>query len=246
MAKIYNKIFFDFDSTLIKGESLDLLGDICGIGEKVKELTDLSMNGQVPLEQIFKEKVDLISPSSKQVQQVAGKCLAIIVDDVPEVIKALQFLGKEVFILSSNFHQIVDGVAEFLAIPLVNVIANNFYFDDIGNYIGFDHQSQLCFSSGKGKILESKINPKDKVVFIGDGSSDISVKGVADLFIGFGGVVSRKIVKDGADVYLKYPSMAPLLLVILNPTELNKLKDSGFKDLIAKAEKLTTTTKMVA
>ena len=53
---MYKQIFFDFDSTLVKLETLDVLAQMKGIGEEVKVLTEASMNGLVPIEEVFEKK----------------------------------------------------------------------------------------------------------------------------------------------------------------------------------------------
>ena len=42
----------------------------------------------------------------------------------------------------------------------------------------------------------------EAVVMVGDGVSDLESKPEVDLFIGFGGVVARKAVQDGADAWI--------------------------------------------
>lgn len=242
MNKNFNKIFLDFDSTLIRAESLDLLGDMCGVGEEVRKLTDLTMAGIIPIEQIFKKKVDLISPSLSQVRDVAKQCENLLVDDAQEVISTFHSLGKKVFILSSNFHHLIDPVARILGIPEDCVIANDLYFDEGGNYRGFNHSSPLCSSSGKAVILRKYLRSGERTVLVGDGSTDLCCKGVADLFIGFGGVAERLVVRESADIYFSDSSFAPLLLMVLAPLEINKLNKGGFKKLLAKAQATTTTT----
>ncbi len=242
MNKTFNKIFFDFDSTLIKAESLDLLGELCGVGAKVRKLTAASMSGAVPLEQIFKKKVDMISPSREQVRKIAKNCTGLFVADIQEVISALHGLRKEIYILSSNFHQIIEPSANILGIPKSWIIANNLYFTSKGGYRGFTHESLLCSSLGKGAVLKKYLKKNDHSAFIGDGRSDLSAKGVVDLFIGFGGVEQRLIVKRNADLYISAPTLAPVLLMLLTNSEIMQLKKKGFEKLLKKAEVTTTTT----
>jgi phosphoserine phosphatase len=42
----------------------------------------------------------------------------------------------------------------------------------------------------------------EKVIMIGDGTSDLETKPDVDLMIGFGGVVSRDKVKQGAHIWI--------------------------------------------
>ena len=242
MNKNFNKIFLDFDSTIIRAESLDLLGDMCGVGEEVRKLTDLTMSGIIPIEQVFKKKIDLISPSLSQVNSIARQCENLLVDDAQEVISAFHSLGKKVFILSSNFHHLIDSVAKILGIPEDCVIANDLYFDEVGSYRGFNHSSPLCSSSGKAIMLRKHLKSGERSVLVGDGSTDLSCKDVVNLFIGFGGVAERLVVREGADIYFSDSSFAPLLFMVLAPLDINKLNKGRFKKLLAKAQATTATT----
>ncbi|MBT9169487.1 MAG: Phosphoserine phosphatase [Syntrophomonadaceae bacterium] len=242
MDKNFSKIFLDFDSTLIRAESLDLLGDMCGVGEEVRKITDLTMAGVIPIEEVFKKKVDLISPSLSQVRDVAKQCENLLVDDIREVISALHSSGKKVFIISSNFHHLVDPVAKILGIPEDCVIANDLYFDEDGNYRGFNHSSPLCSSSGKAVMLRRHLRRGERAVLVGDGSTDLCCKGIVDLLIGFGGVAERPVVRENADTYFAGPSFAPLLSMILTPIEMSKLNKSEFEKLLNKVRATTPTT----
>lgn len=242
MDKIFNKIFFDFDSTLIRGESLDMLAEARGVGKEVREMTELSMNGLIPLEKVLKKKLDMINPSIADIRKLIEVCRECIVEDALDVVQALNSLNKEVFIVSSNFRCVIEPMARDLGISKDRVVANDIYFDEQGNYQGINESSPLCSSFGKANMVRKFLNHGDRSVFIGDSSTDIACKDTVDIFIGFGGVVERPVVRDNADVYLSHPSLAPLLCIILSPSEVAKLQESKFVELIEKAKKLTTTT----
>ena len=39
-------------------------------------------------------------------------------------------------------------------------------------------------------------------MMIGDGATDMQARPPADLFVGYGGVVQRQVVKEGADLFV--------------------------------------------
>lgn len=216
--KIYNNIFFDFDSTLVACESLDLLADRRGVGDGVRRLTTASMNGDIPLEGVLQEKMKRISPDLNDIEAVVEFCSANIVDGVIEVIEILQLLKKNVHVLSSNFHCIIDPVAQKLGIPPHNVFANRLIFSK-GQYKQIAKQSLLLSSHGKADLLEKKQMYNAGSVMIGDSMSDNACRGVVDLFVGFGGVELRQRVRDNSEVYIDVPNMFPLLQWILTDEE---------------------------
>jgi len=78
-------------------------------------------------------------------------------------------------------------------------------------YLDYD-DSPLTVSSGKPQIVrELAAGKAGRKLMIGDGASDLATRGEVDLFVGFGGVVSRPKVKLGSDVFLEVNSLAPIL-----------------------------------
>lgn len=59
-------------------------------------------------------------------------------------------------------------------------------------------------SGGKAQTLGSlrKAHPGAVLVHIGDGATDCEAVGIADAFIGFGGVQARDAVRAAADAYV--------------------------------------------
>ncbi len=211
---MFDIVFFDCDSTLITIESLDELGKRMGVGDRVSELTKLSMNGDVKIEQVFKQKIDLMSPRAEDVMVIAALCREKLVPGAVEVVSFLQRAGKRVFVVSSNFHAIVDAVADALGIPPEFVIANDIYFDERGAYVGINEISPLCRTSGKGEVVAKLLRDGERSAFVGDGITDASTQGIVDLFIGFGGITMHETVQQKADVYITEPNLLSVLKYI--------------------------------
>ncbi len=211
----FDTIFFDCDSTLISIESLYELGKALGVGEEVRKFTELSMDGTTPIEEVFKKKMDLMAPTREDVAAIAELCTRMFVPGAREVVEELQRAGKRVFLVSSNFHAIVDSVARVLGISEDRIIANDIYFDADGKYAGINEASPLCSQNGKGEIVRHFLNEGEKSAFVGDGMTDASTQGVVDMFIGFGGVAVREKVRERADVYISEPHLLSLLPLLL-------------------------------
>jgi phosphoserine phosphatase len=91
-----------------------------------------------------------------------------------------------------------------LNIPLSRVYANNLLFDASGSFVGFDAAEPTSRDGGKPAVLTKLKNDHgySPIIMIGDGVTDMQARPPADCFIGFGGIVERKAVKDGADWYI--------------------------------------------
>ena len=78
------------------------------------------------------------------------------------------------------------------------------FFDEAGNYIGYDATYPTTRSGGKPEVivqLKRELNPV-VTVMVGDGVSDLEAKGTADRFVGFGRYVTRSAVKERADSFI--------------------------------------------
>jgi phosphoserine phosphatase len=214
---MYKQIFFDFDSTLANAETLDMLGDFAGVGTEVRKLTDASMNGDIPMEEIFERKVDMIAPSREMIDRVNTRNL--LTEGMEETIAALQKLGKEVFILTSNFTILVEPWAKKLNIAPERIIGNELFFDDEGNYLGMNMTNPLAHGGGKRIVIEQHVKEKEFAVMIGDSVSDMATQPSVAKFIGFGGIVARDRVREGADVFVEDSNAQALLEHILTEEE---------------------------
>ncbi|GMF15453.1 unnamed protein product [Phytophthora lilii] len=66
----------------------------------------------------------------------------------------LQNKGIGVFLVSGGFRLMIEPIAEDVGIPLVNIYANTIFFDDDGNYSGFDDAELTSRDGGKAKAIE--------------------------------------------------------------------------------------------
>lgn len=242
--KSYNAIVFDLDSTLVRIEGLDWLANRLGKLDSLSELTQLSMDGKINFQEAMKIKMNAMAPSAKDMLHLGKAYSESLVEDSKEVIQALQSLDKDVWILTGNFQPAVGKAAAALGIPLEKVICNEIYFDSDGKYKGFNIEHPLSSNGGKVKMLKRYLR-KDKVVFVGDGYTDLEVQNEVDLFIGYGGVAEREQVKRNSKVYVSCKSIAPLLDIVLSEREKDTLRKSGSNKLLEKALRLASSAVIV-
>lgn len=211
---IMNSIYFDFDSTLARIETLDELARARGVFDDVKQMTDAAMNGEARLEDILPRKTDLIAPSREMIEAFVARVNgeALFTPGAQEIVARLREMGWQIRVLTANFHAVIDPLAQLLGIEAAHVLANDLKFYGDGSYAGIDPASRLLTTNGKGVVLkEERGQETGRVVFVGDSVSDLSCKGVADLMIGFGGVVARPKVRAEADVFVEGPSLLGVL-----------------------------------
>jgi len=61
-------VFFDVDSTLVTIEGIDVLA---GGNPEIASLTNAAMNGEIPLDQVYARRLELIRPTRAQVDALA-------------------------------------------------------------------------------------------------------------------------------------------------------------------------------
>lgn len=195
----YRFLFFDVDSTLVTIEGIDVLA---GGNPEIAKLTEAAMNGEVPLDEVYARRLEIIRPTRAAVDALASRYLESIVDGAEEVMRTLRERGHVIHLVTAGIEQAILPLAERLAIR--NVHAVRLMFDDDGNYKDFDRRSLLARTGGKELVVRAvRARSKGGAAMIGDGASDLEAKPAVDLFIGFGGVAERPRVRDNADVFVR-------------------------------------------
>lgn len=200
MSKV---IVFDCDSTLSSIEGVDELARFKGqeVFEQVEALTNQAMDGHIPLEEVFRRRMDLIRPSQSDLDHIAEQYKQTLASGVQELIQQLQQSGWTVVVVSGGLYPPVKAVAEHLGID--EVMAVPVEFDENGGYQDFDDQYFTARSGGKPLCigaLREKFQP-ETVIMIGDGVSDLETTPDVDHFIGYGEFAAREKVRQGAQYY---------------------------------------------
>ncbi|MDX8128601.1 HAD-IB family phosphatase [Methylomonas sp. OY6] len=211
----FEVVCFDCDSTLSRVEGIDELARRNGLFEQVAALTDAAMNGELALEDVYANRLDLIKPDQAAIAWLAELYIAEMVDGVSDTIKALQANNKLIHIISGGLRQAILPLAEQLGIPEAHVHAVDVLFDEDGNYQDFARHSPLAVSGGKARICRRLRMHHSSLVMIGDGKTDLEAKLAGAYMIGFGGVVRRPLVEEQADSYVSDASLAAILPLVL-------------------------------
>ena len=220
-------IFFDCDSTLSTIEGSDELARMKGKELRVGVLTDKAMNGDLDLAEVYGKRLKAIRPTRLQLEAIKDRYAETLVEDAQEVIDALHFIKRKVFIISGGLLDAVRGFGEHLGVRPECIRAVELEYDELaGEWWRYnDHSSEgqqryldygegpLTVTSGKPDIVRELAGDTwGRRMMIGDGASDLATRGNGvDIFVGFGGVVAREQVKKGADVFIHCASISPVL-----------------------------------
>ena len=228
----FKNVVFDCDSTLTYVEGADELAKLKGLGREVSKITHQGMNGEITFAQSLYQRLSLLRPSKKDIEHIYQLYRENLVEDVEELVEALRFLKKEVFIITGGYQLAVERLGKFLRIGKSNIFGVRLKFGKNEDFVGVQ-KGHLTANGGKAKMV-SKISKTGPTVLVGDGVTDLEAKESVDLFVGFGGVIERDVVKRNSEVYVKARSLAFILPLVCNREESIKIKKSKFKNLYLK------------
>lgn len=211
----FRGVIFDCDSTLAAIEGIDeLAGDRRA---EVAALTDAAMRGEIPLEQVYGRRLDLVRPSRAAIDALAVRYIDALVPDAREVVSALRSEGIAVRIVSGGVRAAIVPMTRALGLDVGAIAAVDLHWNTDGSYAGYDASSPLTRSGGKREVVARW---RDEIgaplMMVGDGITDLEARPVVDLFVAYAGVAARAQVMAAADVVLRDPSLAPVVTLALD------------------------------
>jgi len=246
---------FDFDSTLVRIETLEALADIALDGDpkaesiraEIARLTDQAMAGEVDFGTALRQRLALLPLTRDHVQALADR---ILDEGTWSVRRNLRFFHDNIgriVIISGGFREIIAPVAERLGVSPDRVLANDLVYDAEGRVIGVDDANPLSHENGKPKVIEA-LKLARPIVMVGDGWNDAEVKlaGAADRFYAFTEIQRRDKVVAVADAEASsmdellhaegmagrwsYPRgrIKMLLLENIHPAAVERLEEEGY------------------
>jgi D-3-phosphoglycerate dehydrogenase len=246
----------DFDSTFTKVEALDVLGEISLANhpdreaalQKIKDITDEGMSGQLSFRESLEKRIEIIQAHKDHLTPLVERLKEQVAESFVRNREFIRQYADQFYIVSNGFKDfIVPVVAEYGILPR-NVFANDFIYDDEGNIVDFDRQNLLSSNNGKPRQIE-QLKLDGEIHVLGDGFTDYEIKkaGFADKFYAFTENISRQNVLENADheapnldevLYqhkmdraLSYPKsrIKVLLLENIHSHGIKKLQMEGYK-----------------
>jgi phosphoserine phosphatase len=210
----FSTVIFDCDSTLSAVEGIDeLAGEH---REAIAALTDAAMRGDLPLEQVYGRRLELVAPSRHRLDALGRLYVERLVPGARETVLALRTEGIGVRIVSGGLRPAVLAVARALEVSEEHVAAVDVFFDERGEFAGWDESSPLACSFGKRTQLERWSGAMSRpVMIVGDGITDLEARPPADAFVAFAGVVAREPVLAAADAVIRERSLTPVVALAL-------------------------------
>ncbi|SUB88000.1 Phosphoserine phosphatase [Porphyromonas macacae] len=177
-------ICFDMDSTLIQTEVIDELAECAGVGDKVREITERAMRGEIDFNESFKERVALLKGLDVSVMQEIAERLPLT-EGLERLMKTLKLVGFKIAILSGGFMFFGNYLKNKFGIDYV--YANELEVEDgklTGRYVG-----DIVDGKRKAELLRLIAQVEGvhlmQTVAVGDGANDLPMLSLAGLGIAF-------------------------------------------------------------
>ena len=177
-------ICFDMDSTLIQTECIDQLAEKAGVGDKVRDITEMAMRGEIDFRESFTERVALLKGLDVSVMEEIAESLPIT-EGVDRMMQVLKRAGFKTAILSGGFTFFGEYLKRRFGFDYV--YANDLEVEDgklTGRYVG-----DIVDGKRKAELLRLIAQVENvniaQTIAVGDGANDLPMLSAAGLGIAF-------------------------------------------------------------
>lgn len=196
-------LVMDVDSTLITAEVIDLLADAAGSGERVAEITEQAMRGELDFGEALRERVSTLAGLPVGV-------FAEVVDEIEftpgarQLIGAARSHGARIGLVSGGFIEVVQHLAEevgtdFAVANHLEIVDGHLTGRTTGEVIDRDAKLRhlLSFADQTGCTVE-------RAVAIGDGANDLAMLSAAGLGIAY---CAKPVAANAAPATVSFPRL---------------------------------------
>ncbi len=201
---------FDFDSTLMDGETIDFLAKECGVEKEVSVITEKAMRGELDFFESLTTRVGLLKGlDAKRAEEICANLP--LINGAKEAIAGLKEKGYIVAVFSGGFRIGTTPAKAKLGFDID--FANILHVRDgkLSGLVGGD----MMFGFSKGDMLrrlQGLLNVSyENTIAVGDGANDLSMFECAATKVAF---CAKPILREAANCVIDQKDMRELLKFI--------------------------------
>ena len=175
---------FDMDSTLIQCEVIDELAKHAGVGDRVVDITERAMRGELDFNASFTERLGLLNGLDARVAQKVAASLPFS-EGAHELMLTLRARGVKTVVLSGGFDIFADSVIN--ALKMDEYVANTLEIVDnkltgrvIPPIVNADEKLARLVAIAKSMSIDLS-----QTMAVGDGANDLKMLQAAGIGIAF-------------------------------------------------------------
>ena len=201
---------FDFDSTLMDGETIDFLAAPLGLEEAVAAITEKAMAGELDFFKSLVARVALIEGLEKE--KVDAICADLpMMPGAKEVVAGLKERGYTVVCFSGGFRNATKPACDRLGIV---ADFSNFLHSENGILTG-QVGGEMMYSDAKGDMIIRMQGllgvSRENTLVVGDGANDLSMFSHADTRVAF---CAKPLLKEAATHCVDVKDLTEILKIV--------------------------------
>ena len=201
---------FDMDSTLIQCEVIDELAKQAGVGDRVIDITERAMRGELDFNQSFAERVGLLRGLDARVAVEIASSLPFS-DGAHELMLTLRGRGVRTVILSGGFDVFAESVMGVLKMD--SYVANSLEIVDnkltgrvIPPIVNADEKRARLISLASSMAIDLS-----QTMAVGDGANDLKMLKTAGIGVAFR---AKPVVREQARYQLSHVGLDGALYLL--------------------------------
>ena len=198
---------FDFDSTLMDGETIDFFAEELGIGDEVARITEEAMSGRLDFFESLQQRVGLLKGLDFSVVEKISQNLPYM-PGARETIAELKSRGLKVVCFSGGFRTATSYAKDILG---YDADFSNVLHEKDGKLTGLVG-GDMMFNFSKGDMLVRLQDvlgvSAEETLVCGDGANDLSMFAHAGTRVAF---CAREILEREANIIIKEKDLSLIL-----------------------------------
>ena len=201
---------FDMDSTLIQCEVIDELAKQAGVGDRVVEITERAMRGELDFNQSFAERLGLLRGLDAGVASEIASSLPFS-DGAHELMLTLRARGVRTVILSGGFDVFAEHVMDVLKMDsyvanTLEIVDNKLTGRVIPPIVNADEKRARLISLASSMAIDLS-----QTMAVGDGANDLKMLETAGIGVAFR---AKPVVREQARYQLSHVGLDGALYLL--------------------------------